>query len=389
MGQTRLLIVTDEMEVGGTQRQIATLLEGLDKKRFAPTLLYFRQRSHLVEQVEQAGVETVQIPKQGAIDTRFFLRLLFFLRRREFDVVHCFSFTGELWGSLALSLARKGRLITSIRGVYEWYRPSQWLVKSWVTRRSFCVVANSQAGAAYAKRRMKDTGGVPIEVVYNGIAAVPLASEGDRARTRKSLGVGPESIMALFVGRLVDHKNIPSMIKALRRIDATNTHDISLFVVGEGPERELLERALKTIRAGRLQLLGERRDVAALLQACDFLVLPSKREGLSNAILEAMAAGRPVVASRVGGNVELVVHEETGLLYPDDDDAALAEAMDRLAADSRLRGKLGVAAKLRARTEFSQSTMVARLERLYERAGGKTGGDTFAERKMKRVGVAP
>ena len=389
MSLIRLLIVTDEMEVGGTQRQIATLLEGLDKSRFSPTLLYFRERSHLVDQVEHAGVETVQIPKRGAIDPGFFLRLRRFLQRGQFDVVHCFSFSGELWGALALTLVGKGRLITSIRGVYEWYRPFQWIVKTWVTRRSFCVVANSQAGADYARRRMKRAARVPMEIVYNGITAVSLAGEEERARMRGSLGVRANSVMVLFVGRLVDHKNIPSLIRAFQRIDSASRYDIRLFVAGEGPERELLVRASKAMRADRLSLLGERRDVAALIQASDFLVLPSRREGLSNAILEAMAAGKPVVASRVGGNVELVAHEETGLLYPGDDDAALAEAIERLAADCHLRNSLGAAARIVAQHEFSHEAMIARTERLYEKAAGKSGGGSLAGGKLKSVGVAP
>ncbi|KPK52351.1 MAG: hypothetical protein AMS22_09310 [Thiotrichales bacterium SG8_50] len=368
MSLIRLLIVTDEMEVGGTQRQIATLLEGLDKSRFSPTLLYFRKRSHLVDQVEHAGVETVQIPKRGAIDPGFFLRLRRFLQRGQFDVVHCFSFSGELWGALALTLVGKGRLITSIRGVYEWYRPFQWIVKTWVTRRSFCVVANSQAGADYARRRMKRAARVPIEIVYNGITAVSLAGEEERARMRGSLGVRANSVMVLFVGRLVDHKNIPSLIRAFQRIDSASRYDIRLFVAGEGPERELLVRASKAMRA---------------------VVLPSRREGLSNAILEAMAAGKPVVASRVGGNVELVAHEETGLLYPGDDDAALAEAIERLAADCHLRNSLGAAARIVAQHEFSREAMIARTERLYEKAAGKSGGGSLAGGKLKSVGVAP
>jgi len=387
MGQIKLLIVTDEMEVGGTQRQITTLLEGLDKNRFLPTLLYFRERSHLVDQIERAGVETVQIPKRGAIDPSFFIALWRFMRNGQFDVVHCFSFTGELWGALALMLVGRGKLITSIRGVYEWYRPFQWLVKTWVTRRSFCVVANSRAGADYARTRMKSAIRIPFEVVYNGIGAVPLADDVERSRLRESLGIGPHSIMVLFVGRLVDHKNIPSLIRALQRIDAAGAHDIHVLVAGDGPERALLEDAGRTFHGDLLRLLGERSDVAALMQACDFLVLPSRREGLSNAILEAMAAAKPVVASRVGGNVELVTDGTTGFLYPGDDDAALADAIVRLARDSLLRGQLGTAARVLAQQEFSRDTMIARLERLYEKAAGKSDGGSLAEGRANGLGV--
>jgi glycosyltransferase involved in cell wall biosynthesis len=364
MRRIKLLVVTDEMEVGGTQRQIAALLTGIDRRRFEPALLYFRSRSPLVDEIAASGVKTIQIAKRSRIDLPFLWRFTSLLQREGFDVIHCFSFTGELWGALAHALAGHGRLISSIRGVYEWYRPAQWRVKSWVSRRSYRVIANSRAGAAYAEEKMGSRASGKIEVIYNGIDAPGELAESQRRALRGTLHIPEETVVGLFVGRLVDHKNLPSLVRAASLLEAAGTR-LTILIAGEGPEQAALMTMIREHGCRNIRLLGQRSDIAHLLQTSDFLVLPSFREGLSNAILEAMIAGKPVVASRVGGNVELVQHERTGLLYPGDDHAALARAISSLVASSDLRSRLGSAGRQLALECYSRNEMIRRMESLY------------------------
>lgn len=381
MRRIKLLVVTDEMEVGGTQRQIAALLTGIDRGRFEPVLLYFRNHSSLVDEIATSGVRTIQIAKRSRIDLLFLWRLASLLRREDFDVMHCFSFTGELWGSMAHALAGHGRLISSIRGVYEWYRPAQWSIKRWVTRRSYRVIANSRAGAAYAKEKLGSGANGKIEVIYNGIDAPGVLTESQRRALRGALHIPDGTVIGLFVGRLVDHKNLPSLVRAASLLEAEGV-SLTILIAGEGPEQTPLTSLIREHGCRNVRLLGHRSDVAHLLQTSDFLILPSFREGLSNAILEAMIVGKPVVASRVGGNVELVQHERTGLLYPDDDHVALACAISSLAASSDLRTRLGNAGQQLAQECYSRNEMIRHMESLYMRAfqGLGAGG--------RQVGVA-
>jgi glycosyltransferase involved in cell wall biosynthesis len=363
----RVLLLTDEMEVGGTQRQIVHIAGGLNTRRFEPAVAFFRNRSPLVDELIASGVPVTEVSKRSGVDVGFVVRLVRLLRDGQFDVMHCFAFSGELWGSIGrICLPERLRpaLITSVRGVYDWYSPSQWRVKRWVSHQSHRVIANSKAGADYAAARVS----VPrsrIVVVHNGVQVVqgqPGSMAGSRVVARRE----ETGVLALFVGRLVEGKNIPVLLRAMKRLLDSKVA-IRLQIAGDGPLRGECERLVAALHLQDcVELLGERSDVSALLEAADFVVQPSLREGLSNTILEAMAAGRAVIASSVGGNVELVRPMETGLLFPSDDDDALSQAMRTLAADPELRDQFGVKGKAAATTSFSVEAMVQAMEGYYE-----------------------
>ena len=357
----RVLLLSDEMEVGGTQRQIVHVARSLDRSRFEPTVAYFRNRSFLVDQLEQAGVAVAEIPKNGRFDPDFVRRLRRFLRDGQFDVMHCFAFSGELWGAVArrlLPAAVRPTLITSVRNKYDWYSSFQWRLKRWAALQSSRVIANSHAGGEHARLTM----GLPqgaVDVVYNGVGDAPEAAASPPAS--KSGG----AVTALFVGRLVEQKNVPVLLRAMKRLRNTDTK-LRLLVAGDGPLRKLCEQMIAELELGdRVELLGERSDVPALMAATDFVVLPSLREGLSNVILEAMMVGRPVIASAVGGSVELVEQMMSGLLFPSDDDAALADALRLLAGDADLRDKFGARGRQRAIEQFTVPAMVRTMQDFY------------------------
>jgi glycosyltransferase involved in cell wall biosynthesis len=355
----RLLLLTDELEVGGTQRQIVHLARGLDRQRFAPTVAFFRNRSFLADQLDAAGVPVAHVPKTRRIEPRFVRDLVRLLRTGRFDVMHCFAFTAELWGAVGhacLASRQRPALITSVRNKYDWYSRTQWRLKRWTALRSARVIANSRMGGEYARTRMKLPGGA-VDVVYNGVAEMPAAAA--RAAT------GPLEL--LFAGRLVEQKNVPVLLRAMRRLPALGV-DARLRIAGGGPLRGHLQGMIDSLELGeRVQMLGERDDIPGLMASADAVVLPSLREGLSNVILEAMMTGRPVVASDVGGNGELVEPGVTGSLFASDDDAGLAAAIAALAADAPLRMRMGRTARARALERYSIDAMVHAMENHYLR----------------------
>lgn len=364
----RVLIVTDEMEVGGTQRQIVHLARGLHQRGHQVTVLYFRERSFLVDELERDGVGCVEVPKRGKIDPGFVLRLSAEVRRLAPDVIHGFAFSGELWSAIA-HLQQRGQrppaLVTSVRGLYEWYRPWQWRLKRWVAGRSAHVVSNSREAALYACRQM----GLPentIDVIYNG-AEVPDEAQlaATRAPTRAALGLAPDEAAILFVGRLVALKNVPVLLRALRRLVDAGLRP-RLLIAGDGPERAAIEQLVAQLGLGaQARLLGQRSDVPELMAAADVVVLPSLREGLSNVILEGMMSGRAVVGSRVGGTPELIDDGVSGWMFESDNDAALAEVLQRLVTHSSDRERLGAQARAQAVARFGIPAMVLAYEQLY------------------------
>jgi glycosyltransferase involved in cell wall biosynthesis len=192
------------------------------------------------------------------------------------------------------------------------------------------------------------------------LAQVPLL--------RAQQQVPPAGVLVLFVGRLVEIKDVPTLLRAVARLHA-RVPGLRLALAGDGPARGPLQALVGELSLqGVVQFLGQRADTAELMAAADVVVLPSLREGLSNVILEAMMAARPVVASRAGGNTELITHGHNGLLFEIGDDAALADALQLLANDSALRIQLGQNAKWDAQNKFSTAAMVRAYEQHYTSA---------------------
>lgn len=363
----RLLVVIDEMGVGGSQRQIQHLLAGLDRQRWSPELAFFRNDSFLADAIRRSGIPVHHLPKRRRLDLPFVFALARLLRRRDYELIHAYSLTAELWTLVARLLSgRRPPLIASERSSNRSDRPAwYWRLKRIVLDRSTAVIANSRAGAHSTARRTRMPDAL-FTTIANGVdLPSPLAPE-ERAAIRLKLGVPEGRVLGLFVGRLVPVKNLPCLVRALAMLEPGQRPWIAL--AGDGPQRGRTEQ-LATDRgvASDLCLLGERTDAAHLMQTADFLVLPSHFEGLSNALLEAMAAGCPVIASAVSGSLELIEDGRTGLLFPSDDAEALAAAMLRLTTQPSLRARLAQAARQNVEKNHSQAALAAATSSVYER----------------------
>lgn len=357
----KLLIVTDEMEVGGTQRQIVELARSLDRSAFELSLVYFKNGSRHVEELRELGVDVLQIPRRWKLDPIFFVKLCRHIRRQDFDVIHAFSLSGELWAWLANCVAGNARFIGSIRSIYEWYSPLQWAVKGWITRNSAALVANSRAGAEHAALHMGLRRQM-VDVVHNCIRVPP-----DTELNKLTASTDDDRLRVLFVGRLVKHKNIDCLLRAFATVKR-NIPGAVLDIVGDGPERDVMEDTVAGLGLQNSVLFhGERSDVPAFLQACDVFVSTSYREGLSNAIMEAMSYAVPVIASNVGGNSELLEHDRSGMLFPPDDHESLAAMLIELYGDPSKRVMLGTNARHAMMRGHDARHMAAEMERIYER----------------------
>ena len=202
-----------------------------------------------------------------------------------------------------------------------------------------------------------------VVVVYNGVADVSIGLP------ERDATVSNKVVKVLFVGRLVEQKNVPLLLRAMhllfRKHDASDM-PLRLLLVGDGPLRSSLEQQVVSLGLNCcVEFLGESSDTPALMRASDFVVSPSFREGLSNVILEAMMMGRPVIASAVGGSVELVEIGETGILFESNNEIELAEAMQTLVDDQHLREKLGAAGRQRALERYTVQAMVSAMENHY------------------------
>ena len=223
----------------------------------------------------------------------------------------------------------------------------------------YCVCAYA-AGRNVIKRHARRMFGY----IHNALDVLPRVS-GDSG-LRASFGFVDADRVAVFVGRLSVEKGLLDLCTALRLLAARGEDRLRVLVVGDGPDRLQIETAAARLPSGRVVFAGQRDDVFEIMQASDFLVLPSLHENLPQVLLEAMACGRAVVATNVGGIPEVVVPGETGILVPRSDASALADAMQLLGRDPERCAVYGEAGRRRAESCFSMRTFVASLDRVYQ-----------------------
>jgi glycosyltransferase involved in cell wall biosynthesis len=288
------------------------------------------------------------------------------MRRRRVDVVHSHEFTMAVYGTAAARLAGRGHVITM--------HGNQVMTTRW-RRRAALRAAFRFSDAVVAvsldtKRHLDDRLGLRpdvVQVVANGVFVPP----GDRDRVRRELGVQQGELLVMASGSLVERKGHAVLIRALAGLDRALPW--RLAIAGQGQEREALELLAASLDvADRVHILGFRDDMPDVLAATDICAMPSLWEGLPLALLEAMAAGKPIVASETSGIPEAMTSGREGLLTAPGDVGALGAALDQMLRDPALRARLGRAAAARAAAEFSLDAMITRYETLYVAARRKS-----------------
>jgi glycosyltransferase involved in cell wall biosynthesis len=365
----RVLFVQDHLGqtpglVHGVTRYLVSTLPAFDRAAVEPLVCVLTARHPIGAPLLQAeGIEPVFLAR-AKWDPRALPDLIRVVRERDIDVVHVSGFKATMLGrAAALATGRATVLhIHDARPMPPWVRP----IQRHLAPHTDMAVAVSQA----MRQTAIDDYGMPperVRVLYNGVLSQAYARVPADAgrRIRQELGLPQEARLIGIVGRVEPGKGVRPLLHAMPAIRAA-CPDAALLVVGDGPIRKQCESLTADLGiAAAVRFTGYRGDVPELLAAMDVMAAPATAaEGLGYAVLEAMSAGVPVVASRCGGPAECLVHGESGLLVPMGDVAALAEALTGVLRDARLGEQLGAAA--RARSElFSVARHVADLQATY------------------------
>ena len=360
----RVLTLIDHLAAsGGAETLAAAVAIGLDPTRFDRMACATREADPgVVERLRAAGVSVSVLGRRRTSSLRPWLRLLRLLRREQVDVLHAHKFGSNVW---AVVLGRLARVPVVIAHEHTWSYEGQRLRKlldrHLVARGAATIVAVSEADRA----RMIELERIPAErvrVVPNGIPPLPGPSGRD---VRAELGIGPDAPLVLAIGLLRPQKAFGNLIRAAA-ILAPEHPGLRVLIAGGGPERESLEALVQELGVGRtVTLLGPRDDVPDLLSAADVAVNSSDFEGTPLAVLEYMAAGRAIVATRVGGVPDVITDGVEGVLVPSGDPAALAAAVGDLLGDPDRRARLGPAARERQQRDHTVDATVRRIEELY------------------------
>ncbi len=367
----RLLKIVPTLLCGGTENQAIALARALHEQGFAVEVACLRRLGPFVKEISDSGIPLSEYHIPGFYSVSALVQKARFLRhmvRHRIDVMHSYSFYGNVFGILPAKLAATPVVIASIRDRGAYLTPMQKRVQRFVCRFADCVLVNAEA----VKEWLISEGYSPskIIVIPNGVELNRFDALPEPARIRSELGIRDDVPLVMVVSRLTRQKGLEQFLAAAKILTPQFPHARFVVVGYANSAEQEYERALKAL-AGRLALsdrvifTGLRQDVPALLAAATVSVMPSLNEALSNVLLESMAAGVPIVATRVGGTPEAIVDGLTGLLVEPGNASALAESIARLLKDPALARRLGRAARRHIEDSYSVEKMVRATEQLY------------------------
>ena len=350
-----LVHVTGESGFSGGEVQLFLLMEGL-RKLGHRNVLIGPPAGRGAAEARARGFEVVGVNMRNSASLVAIWKIVKTLTRLRPDIAHLHTGRADRLGSIAAAWTGVPCISTRrMDRVVKGGPRTRWLYRRGLRR----AVAISNA----VERRLLDGGVAPekTRVIWSAVDPETLEPSRTREAVRRELEAG-DAPCVLTLAALVERKGIDVLLDAC----AQQQQEARLWIAGDGPEREALTaRAQALGLEARVRFLGRREDKADLLNACDVFVLPSRLEGLGVAALEAMAARRPVVASRVGGLADVVADDETGLLVPPNDPASLAQALDRLLVDPGLRARLGAAGPKRVTERHLPEQMTDHYVALY------------------------
>jgi sugar transferase (PEP-CTERM/EpsH1 system associated) len=355
---------------GGLEKGIATVV-GNASPEFEHIVVCLTE-SGASARLLPPGTRVIELHKPPGNSLRFLWRLARVLRSLRPDVVH----TRNWSGMDAVIAARLAGIRNVVHGEHGWgvedpegLNPKRLRVRRFLDRwvREYTCVARAMVPW------LQDTVGVrrPVTQIYNGIDTERFRPGPEGARSRDEFGIPADAFVVGVVGRLDPIKDHPTLFAAFDALRGS-VPSARLLVVGDGPERGRLE----ALAGEGVLFAGDRRDVPELMRAMDVFVLPSRNEGISNTILEAMATGLPIVATDVGGNPELVLQGRTGTLVSLGDPILLGAALRKYRSNLVHRAREGQLARARACDVFSVGAMVLGYEEVYGRVGwGRAPGE--------------
>jgi glycosyltransferase involved in cell wall biosynthesis len=364
----RLLLIIPTLVRGGAEKQLALLARGLPRAEFDVHVAVLTHSGPLEQSLSDDGIPVTVIGKRWKFDPLCYWRLLRYIRAIKPDIVHTWLFAANSYGRQAAVAAGVKHIIAGERCVDPWKATWQLAIDRWLVPKTERIVTNSNGVKDFYVGR-----GLPGEkfvVIPNGIAPEPNPNSVSREEHLKELGLPSNARLLGAVGRLWPQKRVKDLIWAADLLKTTRD-DAHLLVIGDGPQRSRLERYRdQSLITERVHFLGERDDVPRLMQHFDVLWLASEYEGQSNAIMEAMAVGVPVIATDIPGNRDLVVDGVTGYLVPVGDRFEFTRRTHWLLDDESLRRRLGDAGRQRVLTDFTVEQMVGRHAALYRELAG-------------------
>ena len=366
----RVMHVVFTFHPGGMELGVLKLVNGLDRRRIQSAICSTRPGGGLAPLLA-SHVPLFELRRREGNDLRLVWEMCRLFRRERPHIVHTHAWGTLLEGLIASRLAGVPIVVHGEHGTLQLHR-RQRLFQRYAWARVDRLLSVS---TRLAERMAHELAFPPdrIQTIHNGVELSRFQGRITREEARRTLALPLDTPVVGAVGRLVPVKDHRCLVEAIAALGRDGLHPM-IVIAGEGPERHAIqERAAALGIEGQLRLLGHRDDVDTVLAALDVFVLPSRSEGLNNTILEAMAAGLPVVATRVGGADEMVIDGGTGLLVAPGSPEKIGDAVKSLLSNLPLKVAMGKAGRTRAETDFDLNRTVLKYERMYTDLARESG----------------
>ena len=362
MKKLTIVVFTSSFRYGGSERQAMELVKSIDHRRFQVLVACFDKEGPLLAELPSCVGTVHAFPLTSFYDfnaVRQAIRLWRLLKLMKVDIVQCFDFYSNVFAIPIACMARTPIVLGS--------RREEAATRSWLQRKSEVVCLSLASGVVANAEAIRDQlvshdriSAQRLWVIHNGLDATQFASGGHPPM------LDARVFRIAVVANLRPEKGHLVFVEAAQRVGKVFP-EARFLIAGDGPCRERIQRTITKMElTDRVEMLGAIGEIPVFLRSIQLLVLPSlKNEGLPNAVMEAMAAGIPVVATNTGGTKELVIDEVTGFLVPPNDPSALADSITRLCLDPELRKKMGDAGQRRVLEQFTVTRMARQFEDLY------------------------
>jgi glycosyltransferase involved in cell wall biosynthesis len=364
----KVLHLITSLEVGGAQHGLLLGLPRFDKDKYEHVLCSIMDRMQMAQQFREAGIEVHSLGLSKKTDLAVVHRLRSFLIKQRPDILHTYLLHGNVLGRIVGRLVGVPAIIGSERTIGQTRRWGR-LATRITNPLTDAVEVNSEIGGWAIEKDL----GVPrekVELVRSGLDLKAFSEPTRRTEIRSELNLNNDQHLVVYIGRLRPVKGVEYGLKAFAKAQAKQPN-IHMALAGEGEQLDYLKNLAKELGiTENVTFLGVRNDLPDLLAAADSVLMPSLNEGFPRTAIEAMAAGKPIIATRVGGTPEAIVDGETGILVPSKDIPAMASALTTLVGDRELQSHLGTAGRERTENNYSVENYVARLDGLYRQLLG-------------------